>query len=168
MEAKLTIVLQPSPVVKQGWTQQSFSELNLTYQLPPEDGWIDIPHPENLMCDLSLDRNSGDQFICIKALESSSGGRRESFCQKLFGYLDFDKCVSYFCSVQEVRVGNRDVLKIHFCSGGSDDGTYYVLTNQGKTIVISDYAALYPWIKNKPKIPWEELRDEIISTFWFD
>lgn len=170
---KTTPTPQPKPSVKQGWRQYFNTELGLVYQLPQED-WRIFSHPQNLTCDLLLERNEGDQYICIKLHDNPQGlSRRKFFCEEVLNYKgensagSFTDCLGY-SQIQEVKIGNKAALKIYFNDGSSLAGDYYVLSHKGKIIIISDYYALFPKIANPSGFSWNTLRDEIVATFWFE
>lgn len=163
----------PKPTIKPGWKSHYNGEIGFTYQLPL-NSWQSIQHPEDSLCDLRLERNEGDQYICVRSMSNPKGlSRRNFFCYEVIFFgrgeeHDIQESCFKYLQVQELKIGNRDALKIYFASGGSDAGDYYVLSNKGRMIVISDYYALFPKTANPSGFSWKTLRDEVVATFWFE
>lgn len=154
---------------KTGWKSYSDSNIGLSYRLPENDNWS--VNTTDTYCKLKLERNNEDQYFCIRVFDNPKGlGRREFYC-KYIAYNNaseesLQNCLNTGIKVSDSKVGNRDALYISEQGGQIDSA--YVLNSNGKIIIISNHAVLFPKTPLPSGFDWNKLKDEILSTFWFN
>lgn len=159
----------PSPVskptIKYGWKSYSDSKIGFSYQLPENDNWS--VKTTDIYCQLKLERNDGDQYLCIRVFDNPKGlSRREFYCSDILRQEDVQNCLNSYIEVKETKVGNKDALYI--TEPGTQVDHARVVSTSGKIIVVSDHAVSFPKIALSEDFNWNKLRDDILTTFWFN
>ena len=153
------------PANKSGWKIYSDNKIDFSYQLPENDNWsVKI---NDSYCQLKLERNEGDQYLCVRVFDNPKGlGRREFYCSDILRHEDLQTCFNSYIEVKETKVGNRDSLYI--TEPGTQVDHSRVLNHNGKIVVVSDHSVSFPKTPPSEGFNWDNLRDEILSTFRFD
>ena len=93
------------PAAKSGWKVYSDSKIEFSYQLPENDNWF--VKTTDSYCQLKLERNAGDQYLCIRVFDNPKGlRRREFYCSDILRQEDLQTCLNSYIEVKETKVGN--------------------------------------------------------------
>lgn len=153
------------PATKSGWKSYSDSKIGFSYQLPENDNWF--VKTTDTYCQLKLERNEGDQYLCIKVFDNPKGlGRREFYCSDILRQENVQNCLNSYIEVSDTKVGNKDALYI--TEPGTQVDHARVISTNGKIIVVSDHAVSFPKTPLPEGFDWNKLRDDIFATFWFN
>lgn len=153
------------PANKSGWKSYNDSKIGFSYQLPENDNWS--VKTTDSYCQLKLERNEGDQHLCIRVFDNPKGlSRREFYCSDILRQEDLQTCLNSHIEVKETKVGDRDALYI--TEPGTQVDHARVLNYNGKIVIVSDHAVSFPTTPLPEGFGWNKLRDEILTTFWFN